>query len=188
MIVDRHPQFRCRSGSDFPFWCRSGSWPHPKFYTCKKIWKFVHCNSQQSPVWTVLEFSGRKYSFSLHLVEKVLKWIRIRGPQRLRFMLHCTVCLNWNINKSKRVACSHQTNKKEKKEKKLIFFYLCGRWGVGRAWCDSAWQTWRPKRNWRPSLLNRSTNRYLYIMYLSEHPRDEYINLLAHSCGFAIGQ
>ena len=36
------------------------------------------------------------------------KFLLKSGPQRLRFMLNI-VCLNWNINKSKRVASSHQT-------------------------------------------------------------------------------
>ncbi len=48
-----------------------------------------------------------RHPFKDPSTERQQWWIK-SGPQRLRFMLNI-VRLSWNINKSKRVTCSHQT-------------------------------------------------------------------------------
>ncbi len=56
---------RGRSGSHFPFWCRSRSrsWSYPfcKFWTCWKIWSFLYFCSQQCQFsWFFLSRHHRK--------------------------------------------------------------------------------------------------------------------------------
>ncbi len=80
----------CRSGSDYPFQCRSGSGSYARFYICWKNQNFFWCTFIPVPVYITLPFSSASQDITSifwtgkkNFLEKVqfcfLIWLKWKG-------------------------------------------------------------------------------------------------------------